>query len=342
MTITHEETVTASVSVPTETMTMAVAMNSALDWALENSADVVLLGEDIADPAGGVFKVTKGLSTKHGTDRVRATPIAETAIVGAAVGAAMTGMRPVAEVMFVDFTTVCIDQITNHAAKLRYMSGGATTVPLTVRTTIGEQRFGAQHTQSLEAWYMHTPGIKVVMPSTAADAKGLLTSCIFDDDPCLFIDNVSLLYSQKGEVPTGEHRVPLGRSAVRRTGSSATIVSYGAAVHTSLAAAETLAGQGIEVEVIDLRTLVPLDLEPVIESVYKTRRALVVHDAHTFCGPGAEVVAQVTEAAFGELLAPVKRLGAGYSPAPYAPSGLDFHPTEQTVVQAVDALLRGF
>ena len=200
----------------TADMTTAVAMNSALDVALAADPKVLLLGEDIADPSGGVFKVTKGLSTKHGTDRVRDTPIAEQSILGAAIGAALAGYRPVAEVMFFDFITVAMDQLVNHAAKFRYLSGGQHPVPTTVRTVVGNSRFGAQHSQSLEAWFMHTPGIKVVFPSTPSDAKGLLASCVFDDDPCLFIEHVALHYSQKEMVPTGDHRVALGRASTRR------------------------------------------------------------------------------------------------------------------------------
>ncbi|MFF2109405.1 alpha-ketoacid dehydrogenase subunit beta [Rhodococcus koreensis] len=319
----------------TKRMTMAVAMNSALDLAMDRDDSVILLGEDIADPAGGVFKVTKGLSTKYGTGRVRATPISETAIIGAAVGAALAGMRPVAEIMFMDFVTVCLDQITNHAAKLRYMSGGHSSVPLTIRTTVGEQRFGAQHTQSLETWFMHTPGIKVVMPSNPIDAKGLLASCIADGDPCLYIENISLAYSQKDEVPVGEYFTPLGEAAVTRAGRDVTVITYGPAVHTAVAAAEVLAGEGIEVEVVDLRTLMPLDMDTVLASTSRTGRALIVHDAHTFLGPGAEIAAQIANDLFGELKAPVRRLGAGFSPAPYAPSGLDFHPTADGVAAAI-------
>ncbi|MCA1841803.1 MAG: alpha-ketoacid dehydrogenase subunit beta, partial [Actinobacteria bacterium] len=237
-------------------MTTAVAMNSALDLALAADPKVILLGEDIADPSGGVFKVTKGLSTRHGRDRVRDTPIAEQSILGAAIGAALAGYRPVAEVMFFDFLTVAMDQLVNHAAKFRYLSGGQHPVPITVRTVVGNSRFGAQHSQSLEAWFMHTPGIKVAFPSTPSDAKGLLASCVFDDDPCLFIEHVGLHYSQKEQVPSGEHRVPLGEAVVRRPGDDVTVVSYGAQMPGVLAAAETLAGEGISVEVIDLRSLV--------------------------------------------------------------------------------------
>src|SRR5256885_5166189 len=220
-------------------MTTAVALNSALDEALAADPKVLLLGEDIADPSGGVFKVTKGLSTKHGTARVRDPPIAEQSILGAAIGAALGGYRPVAEVMFFDFVTVAMDQLVNHAAKFRYLSGGQHPVPLTVRTVVGNSRFGAQHSQSLEAWFMHTPGINVVFPSTPSDAKGLLASCVFDDDPCLFIEHVALHYSQKEMVPAGDHRVPLGQAAVRRAGGDVTVISYRAPMPRAPAAAGT-------------------------------------------------------------------------------------------------------
>lgn len=323
----------------TRRMTMAVAMNSALDLAMAEDDKVILLGEDIADPAGGVFKVTKGLSAKYGEARVRRTPISETAIVGTAVGAALSGYRPVAELMFMDFVGVAMDQIVNHAAKLRYMSGGHSTVPLTIRTCVGEPRFGAQHSQSLEAWFMHTPGIKVVMPSTASEAKGLLAACVADEDPCLFIENIKLMYAQKEDVRVGDYRIPLGKAAVKRVGADVSVITYGAAVHTALSAAETLAAQGIALEVIDLRTLVPLDMPTVIESVRKTRRAIVLHDAHAFCGPGAEITAQIAEELFGELAAPVKRIGAGHTPTPYGPSGLAFYPDDEEVVAAAKQLV---
>jgi len=319
-------------------MTTAVAMNSALDLALAADPKVVLLGEDIADPSGGVFKVTKGLSTRHGRDRVRDTPIAEQSILGAAIGAALAGYRPVAEVMFFDFLTVAMDQLVNHAAKFRYLSGGQHPVPITVRTAVGNSRFGAQHSQSLEAWFMHTPGVKVVFPSTPSDAKGLLASCVFDDDPCLFIEHVGLHYSQKEPVPAGEHRVPLGQAAVRRPGDDVTVVSYGAQMPGVLAAAETLAGEGISVEAIDLRSLVPLDFSTVLASVARTRRAVVVHGATRFAGPGAEIAATVTEELFEDLAQPVVRLGARYVPTPFLASGLEALPVADDVVEAVRRL----
>ncbi len=323
----------------TAEMTSAVAMQSALDCALAADEKVILLGEDIADPIGGVFKVTKGLSTKYGTHRVRATPISEQAIVGTAIGLSLAGYRPVAEIMFFDFITVAMDQIINHAAKLRYMSGGATPAPITVRTTVGGSRFGAQHAQSLEAWFMHTPGIKVVMPSNPVDAKGLLASCVFDDDPCLFIEHLNLAYSNKAEVPVGDLRIPLGKASTLRAGTDVTLITYGPMVSLTAAAANTLAAEGISAEVIDLRTLMPLDLDAVFESVTKTRRAVVVHEATQFLGPGAELAAQITEQLFSELLGPVLRVGARFTPVPFS-AGLTNFPTPDRILSAARSLVR--
>jgi acetoin:2,6-dichlorophenolindophenol oxidoreductase subunit beta len=323
----------------TESMKSASAMTSALECSMAADEKVIVLGEDVADPIGGVFKVTKGLSTKFGTDRVRATPISEQAIVGTAIGLSMVGYRPVAEIMFFDFITVAMDQIVNHAAKLRYMSGGATPAPITVRTTVGGSRFGAQHAQSLEAWFMHTPGIKVVMPSGARDAKGLLTSCIFDDDPCLYVEHMGLAFSSSEDVPIGDFRIPLGKANILTPGSDITIISYGPLVRPSLDAAATLLDQGIRCEVIDLRTLTPLDTDTIFESVTKTRRAVVVHEATTFCGPGAEISSQIHEQLFGELLAPVLRLGAEYTPVPFS-TALSGYPTRDSIAGAVLSAVR--
>ncbi len=321
-----------------EAMKSAGAMTSALECAMKADDKVIILGEDVADPIGGVFKVTKGLSTKFGTRRVRATPISEQAIIGTAIGLSMVGYRPVAEVMFFDFITVAMDQIVNHAAKLRYMSGGATPAPITVRTTVGGSRFGAQHAQSLEAWFMHTPGIKVVMPSGPRDAKGLLESCIFDDDPCLYIEHMGLAFSTTENVPVGDFRIPLGKANVIEAGTDITIITYGPMVGPSLDARNTVAAQGISCEVIDLRTLSPLDLDAIFESVTKTRRAVVVHEATQFCGPGAEISSQIHEQLFGELLAPVLRLGAEYTPVPFS-TALSGYPTHDKIVDAVRSAL---
>ena len=249
---------------------MTEAVREAQDLALALDKAVFLLGEDIGDPPGGVFKSSAGLQTKYGA-RARPTPIAEQAIVGAAIGASLVGMRPVAEIMFNDFAGVCIDQIYNHAAKQRYMSGGKTHVPLTIRMMVGGGigGFGAQHSQSLEAWLLHTPGLKVVYPSTAFDAKGLLLSCIFDEDPCIQLESIKLLFSARDEVPSGDYRVPLGVAKVRRGGTDISLISYGWQMPECLAAAEQLQKEGIAAEVIDLRTLLPLDYPRVLDSVKK-------------------------------------------------------------------------
>ncbi|MFM7273209.1 MAG: transketolase C-terminal domain-containing protein, partial [Gammaproteobacteria bacterium] len=299
------------------------AIADALDVALAADPDVFMMGEDIQDPAGGVLKTTYGLSTKHGLGRVRPTPISEQAIVGGAIGAALAGMRPVAEIMVCDFTLVCMDQLLNHAAKLRYMSGGRTTVPLVIRTaTAGNVgSFGAQHSQSLEAMFAHVPGLKIVAPSNAYDAKGLLLSCIYDPDPCIFLE-AARVHFVPGMVPEGDYRIPLGQAATVRPGRDITIVSYSWGVPEAVSAANTLAGAGIEAEVIDLRTLLPLDWPTIEASVARTRRALIVHPAVEFCGFGAELAARLQERFFGQLLAPVGRLGARYTPIGFN-QGLD-------------------
>jgi len=290
------------------------AITLALDEAMASDDRVVLLGEDIAE--AGVFGVTKGLAATHGADRVRDTPISEQAIMGAAVGAALGGLRPVAEIMFMDFLGLCLDQLANHAAKLRYMSGGRTPVPLVVRTAVGGGLgVGAQHSQMLEAWLVHVPGLKVVVPSTASDARGLLTSCIADDDPCVFIEQVPLL-SRKGAL--ADVSVPLGVADTKRPGADVTVVTYGRQVHDALAVADALAPRGVEVEVLDLRSLVPLDETAVLESVGRTRRAVVLHEAVVTGGFGAELAAGISEALFGRLAAPVMRVGALSAPLPYA------------------------
>jgi 2-oxoisovalerate dehydrogenase E1 component len=305
----------------TTVMTFCEAINHTLDMALANDERVVLMGEDIHDPAGGVVKATAGLSTKYGLDRVRPTPIAEQAIVGAATGAALAGMRPVAEIMINDFLAVCLDQVANHAAKLRYMSGGRTSVPLTIRTlTAGNVgSFGAQHSQSLEAWLTHTPGLKVVFPSTPAEAKGLLLSCIDDEDPCIFFESMRV-YFTPGPVPTGDYRIPLGSADIKRPGSDLSILTYGWTVTEALSAAESLAAEGIEAEVVDLRSLVPLDREAILESVSRTGRALIVHAAVEFCGFGAELAAMLHQELAERLKSPVARVGAAYTPVPFAQS----------------------
>jgi pyruvate/2-oxoglutarate/acetoin dehydrogenase E1 component/TPP-dependent pyruvate/acetoin dehydrogenase alpha subunit len=318
------------------TMSMREALNKALDRALATDPDVVLVGEDIADPGGGISQITKGLSTTHGAERVRDTPISEAAIVGAAVGAAASGLRPVAEVMIMDFVSIALDQLVNHAAKSRFMSGGRLTMPLTVRTAVfGGIGSGATHSQTLESWLAHIPGLKVVVPSSPADAMGLLTSCIFDDDPCVVVENVAL-YGTSGPVPEGDHRVPIGSAKVVRPGTDVTIVTYGRTVRDALAAAEELSAEDVDVEVVDLRTLVPLDAETVLESIGRTRRCVVAHHATRFAGFGAEVASLVHEELFGELEAPVQRVGAAFSPIGSAPTlEAAVMPSKASIAEAV-------
>jgi acetoin:2,6-dichlorophenolindophenol oxidoreductase subunit beta len=326
-----------------DTVTVREALNRALDEALAGDSRVLVLGEDVADPAGGVSGVTKGLSTKYGTDRVLDTPISEAAIVGAAIGAALDGMLPVAEIMIMDFIGIALDQIANHAAKLRFMSGGRTPCPITVRTAVfGGLGSGATHSQSLEAWFMHIPGLKVVVPSTPADAKGLLTSCIFDPDPCVFMETV-ITYGARGPVPTETgYAIPLGKADVKREGRDVTVVTYGRGVFDALTAAEQLDGDGIDVEVVDLRTLVPLDVPAVLASVGKTKRAVVAHYATRFAGPGAELAATISHDLFGVLTAPVERVGARFTPIPAA-SALEaaVFPSAAAIADAVRRTMHG-
>lgn len=318
----------------TAPMTGFQALGSALDDALGRDPSVLLLGEDIADPGGGVFMVTNGLSTKYGTDRVRATPISEQAIMGAAIGAAVAGMRPVAEIMLMDFLAVCMDQLSNHAAKLRYMSGGQTGVGLTVRCAAGAgMQFGAQHSEMLEAWLTHIPGLKVVVPSNPADAKGLLTAAIFDPDPCVVVEQSLLYFGPPQPVPVGHHMVPLGQAAIRRPGSDITLISYGRQVHDAMAAAEVLAEESVDAEVIDLRSLVPLDEATILESVSRTRRAVVIHEAVRRNGFGAEVASIIHENLFDDLAAPVQRVGGANTPIPFAKE------LEDAFVPGVDDIL---
>lgn len=326
---------------PTRRLTYGQAINEALDQAMAADDSVILLGEDIEDPAGGIVKATAGLSTKYGRERVRGTPISEQAIVGAAIGASLIGFKPVAEIMIVDFAMVCMDQIANHAAKLRYMSGGRTNVPITLRmlTAGNVGSFGAQHSQSLEAWFAHIPGLKIAIPSNAVDAKGLLLSCIDDPDPCILIESMRCYFTQ-ADVPTAPYRIPLGKAAILKPGSDATILAYGWAVQEALSAAEALARESIDAEVIDLRSLVPLDLETVLESVGRTGRLVVTHAAVEFGGFGAELAAGIQEAAWANLKAPVGRVGGLYSPVPFAQNLESLHfPNATRIADKVRSLL---
>jgi pyruvate dehydrogenase E1 component beta subunit len=306
------------------TVSYAEALRLALDEAMAADDSVFVLGEDVGEAeGGGVFKVTSGLSEKYGKERVRSTPISEQAIVGAAIGAAIAGMRPVAEIMLMNFMTVAMDQIFNHAAKIRFTSGEQTTVPITIRMSCGAgAQFGSQHSDMLEAWLAHSPGLKVVIASTPADAKGLLTSCIFDDDPCVFLEPISLYYGAPGPAPAAGYTVAIGEANVVRTGSDVTLIGYGTMLQQLDVVARELSDEGVEAEVIDLRSLSPLDDRTVLESVAKTRRAVVAHEAVQDFGIGAEIASRIYEELFSELAAPVRRVGAPFTPVPYA-AGLE-------------------
>jgi pyruvate dehydrogenase E1 component beta subunit len=293
------------------------AITTALAGAMRADERVFVLGEDVAE--GGPYTATAGLAEEFGAARVINTPISEAAITGVAIGAAQSRMRPVLEIMFIDFITLALDQLVNGAAKAHFMSGGQLTVPMVLRTQGGAgQRGAAQHSQSLESWLTHVPGLKVVMPSGPADAAGLLASSIADPNPVVFIENKTL-YFRKGDVAEPPVPVPIGQGVVLRDGSDVTIVALSALVHDALAAAERLAAEhGIEAEVIDPRTLVPLDLDLIVASVERTGRLVVAHEAVEHGGFGAEIAAQVQSAAFDFLDAPVARVGAPFAPIPFS------------------------
>lgn len=316
------------------------AVREALREEMARDARVFLLGEDIAE-FGGSYKATEGLLAEFGRDRVRNTPISEAAIVGAALGAALMGMRPVAEIMYFDFIGLAMDQIVNQAAKVKYMFGGKARVPLVIRTQGGGGRSsGAQHAQSLEAWFVHVPGLKVVMPSTPYDVKGLLKSAIRDDNPVIFIEH-KLLYPIQGEVPEEDYVVPLGVAEIKREGSDVTVVATSRLVHTALSAADRLAAEGIEVEIVDPRTLSPLDEETILVSVKKTSRLIVAQEAAPRCSFASEVAAVMTERAFDYLDAPIMRVTSLPTPVPFAPVLEQYVlPGEDKLVAAVHALLQ--
>jgi acetoin:2,6-dichlorophenolindophenol oxidoreductase subunit beta len=325
------------------------AINEALLQAMEHDPSVIVLGEDVAggagqkeDAWGGVMGATKGLIGRFGADRVIDTPISETGLIGMAVGAATTGLRPVAELMFIDFIGVCLDQLLNQAAKLRYMFGGKAKVPLVVRTMTGAGlRAAAQHSQSLYALTTAIPGLKTVVPSNPYDAKGLLLAAIADDDPVIFCEPKSL-YTVSGEVPEEAYTVPLGKAAIARPGSSVTIVACGRMVDTSLAAAKTLAGEGIEAEIVDLRTLSPLDEETVLESLGKTGYLVAVDEAPPRCGMAADISALAVDKGFDLLRGPIRRVTAPHSPVPFSPVLEDAYiPSPSRVVEAVHSALEG-
>lgn len=318
-------------------LTYREAIREALREEMRRDASVFLMGEDIA-VYGGIFKVTDGLLAEFGPERIFDTPLSESAIVGAAVGASVMGMRPVAELMFADFTTVAMDALVNHAAKMNYMSGGETPAPLVVRMAYGAgPRWGSHHTQSIESWLTNVPGLTIVMPTTPHDAKGLLKAAIRTSNPVIFLEH-KLLYGKKGEVPETDYVVPIGKADVKRPGDAVTIVATGLMVDRALGAARTLAAEGIGAEVIDLRSIQPLDEETILASVEKTGRLVIVHETPVRGGFGGEIAAVVANKALGFLDAPIQRVGAPWTPVPFGQILVDAYvPKEADIIQAVRA-----
>jgi pyruvate/2-oxoglutarate/acetoin dehydrogenase E1 component len=303
----------------TRELTYVKAYNEGLAQAMREDDEVFVIGEDVAG-YGGVFHMYDNLLTEFGDRRVIDTPISEMAIVGLGVGAASRGLRPVVDIMFMDFLAVCLDQVVNQAAKMKFMFGGEVKVPLVITVASGAGLgAGAQHSQSLETWLAHTPGLKVAMPSSAYDAKGLMVSAVRDDNPVIMMLNKKLL-GAKSEVPEDIYAIPFGKAATLRPGDDVTVVALGRMANEAMAAAKTLAAEGIEVEVIDPRTVQPLDTDTIVASAKRTNRVLVVHEAVTFAGLGAEIAAQVQDLAFDYLDAPVLRVGAPFAPVPFSPA----------------------
>lgn len=316
----------------------AHAINRALAECMEEDPMVFLFGEDIAE-AGGPFGVTRGLHDRFGSDRIRDTPISEATMANAAVGAALSGLKPVLEIMFMDFMTLTMDALVNQAAKARFMFGGQASVPMVVRTPHGGGiSAGPQHSQCLEAWFAHIPDLKVVCPSNPADAYGLLKSAIRDPDPVVFVENKAL-YAAKGEVPDDVGPIPLGQARIARAGRDLTVVSYGAMVHKVERAAEALARDGIEAEVLDLRSIQPWDEAAVLASLRRTHRLLIVHEAVEAFGVGAEIAARMADIGFDELDAPIVRVAAPFVPVPFAPSlEAQYQPQEADIIAAARKL----
>ncbi|MED3877921.1 alpha-ketoacid dehydrogenase subunit beta [Priestia megaterium] len=335
----------------TRRLSMSEAINEAMKLAMRKDENVILLGEDVAGGAeidhlqddeawGGVLGVTKGLVQEFGRERILDTPISEAAYIGAAMGAAATGLRPVAELMFNDFIGCCLDQVLNQGAKFRYMFGGKAEVPVTIRTTHGAGfRAAAQHSQSLYALFTSIPGIKVVVPSNPYDAKGLLLAAIEDNDPVIFFEDKTL-YNMKGEVPEGYYTIPLGKADVKREGTDLTIVAIGKQVNTALTAADQLSHKGIDVEVVDPRSLSPFDEETILSSVEKTNRLIVIDEANPRCSIATDIAALVADKGFDMLDAPIKRITAPHTPVPFSPPLEDIYlPTPQKVIEVVSELL---
>jgi len=320
-------------------MTVAEAIREALRLEMKRDERVFIMGEDVGK-FGGCFGVTQGLYEEFGPGRVKDTPISETAIIGSAVGAAATGMRPVPEIMFCDFLTVPMDQLVNQAAKMRYMFGGKAKIPMTVRVPVGAgMSAAAQHSQSLEAWFIHVPGLKVVMPSTPADHAGLLISSIQDDNPVMFFEH-KMLYGVEGEVPDEIEPIPLGKADIKREGEDVSVIATSMMVYKSLEAAKELEKDGISIEVIDPRTLFPLDKETIFESVKKTNRVVIVHEAVKRGGVGAEIAAQIADEVFDYLDAPIKRVAALNVPIPFSPSLEKYViPDVKDIIKAVKSIV---
>jgi len=326
----------------TRELTFAQAIREALDEEMARDDRIVIFGEDVG-AWGGVFRATEGLFQKYGPDRVIDTPLSEEGYVGVAVGAAMTGLHPVAEIMFGDFITLAMDQIVNQAAKMRYMTGGQLQVPLTVRATMGGGRSsGGQHSQSWHAWFGHVPGLKVVVPSTPHDAKGLLKTALREPNPVVFFEDKLMYAKVKGPVPEGDYAIPFGQADVKRAGTDVTLIALSRMVHPTLAAAEQLAQQGISAEVVDPRTLTPLDEQTLIASVSKTGGAVIVDEGYQRFGATAELAAVIAYGAFDYLDAPIERVGALDVPIPFTPP-LEFAtiPNEDRIIGAVQRVLQG-
>lgn len=320
-------------------VTMAEALNEAIHEEMETDQSVVVIGEDVG-PIGGLFAVTAGLLERFGSGRVVDTPISEAGFTGAAVGAALTGTRPIVELQIFDFITLTMDQIVNHAAKWRYMSGGQVSMPLVVRGPVSSGiGMAAQHSQSFESWFVHTPGLVVIMPSSPADAKGLLKSAIRDDNPVVFLEK-RLLYSRKGPVPDGDHIVPIGVGEVKRPGTDVTVVATGAGVDLALQAARRLARREVELEVIDPRTLKPLDIDLIVGSLGRTGRLVIVNEGPRAGGYASEIVARVVDVAFDLLNAPPQRVTAKDAPMPHAVAlEREVMPSVADVIAAVETVL---
>ncbi len=332
-------------------MTYAQAINEAMRLEMRRDPRVILMGEDVAggatvsgfegeDAWGGVLGVTKGLVQEFGRERVLDTPITEAGFIGAAVGAAATGLRPIAELMFVDFFGVCMDQIFDQGAKLRYMFGGKASCPLVIRTMIGAGMGAAgQHSGCHYSVFTHMPGIKTVVPSTPADAKGLLAAAIRDDDLVMFFEN-KMLYALNGEVPEGEYVIPLGKADIKREGMDVTVVAISRMVHQALAAADALQADGISIELVDPRTLSPLDEETILTSVAKTHRLVIVDEDNPRCSAATDIAALVVEKAFTELDAPIKRVTAPHTPVPFSPPLEQFYvPSPERIVATIQEIL---